>query len=275
MSIYYSQNIYSLFNNIISNNNKNIIVSGDHNISISNKYYLFFINNDDIYNDIFNFLTDNLVNDEITNKFNNKLEIAFDNEQILQINLINYNIKTLNDTLHNLFQIINESDAELIVYFDIKYIIDFILNSNIETHIFDFIIHKLNNKADKLYIYENNNIKFNLKNSLFIKQIFTVKKNYSISSSNNNFIFVYKLNNNNIKYWNIYNNNTDNIDESDIINSDDSDNIDLHSNIKIIYINNQQFLLTKINISDLIHHNLFTNHNELIIHPIDKINIFI
>lgn len=271
MSIYYSQNIYSLFNNIISNNNKNIIVSGDHNISISNKYYLFFINNDDIYNDIFNFLTDNLINDEIKNKFNNKLEIAFDNEQILKINLTNYNIKTLNDTLNNLFHIINESDAELIVYFDIKYIIDFIINSNIETHIYDFIIHKLNNKADKLYIFENNNIKFNLKNSLFIKQIFTVKKNYSITSSINNYLHIHKLNNNNIKYWNIYNNNnTDNIDDSD-----DNDNIDLQSNIKIIYINNEQFLLTKINISEIIHHNLFTNHNELIIHPIDKINIFI
>jgi hypothetical protein len=259
MSIYYSQNIYSLFNNIISHNNKNVNVSGEFNISISNKYYLFILNNSDIYNNIFDFLFDNNPTDEVKSNFTNSMDIVFDNEQILKIDLQNYNIVSLNNLINNLINISTESESELIIYLDINHIINFIKNSTIETHIFDFLIHKLKNKADRLYIYENEN----LKNSLFIKEIFTIKKNYKFVNNNNNSIYIYKLNDINIKYWNIFNLDINNLDLSDYSNS----------SIKIFNYNNNEFLLTQINISDLSLNNIISHHNNFVLHPLDKINI--
>ena len=81
MSIFYSNNIFSLFNNIISHNNKNNNIHTDLNITISNKYYLFFFSDSDIYSNIFNFLMD--IDDNFKDKFSNTLDIVFDKEQFI------------------------------------------------------------------------------------------------------------------------------------------------------------------------------------------------
>jgi hypothetical protein len=266
MSIFYSNNIFSLFNNIISHNNKNNNIHTDLNITISNKYYLFFFSDSDIYSNIFNFLMD--IDDNFKDKFSNTLDIVFDKEQFININLSNFNIISLNNIFDNFINIVSESNAEIIIYIDLKHFIDFIQNSDIETHVFDFIIHKLKSKADRLYIFENPLINLDIKKTLFVKEIFSIQKNYKFINNNHNNIFIFKLNNVNIKYWNIYNTSTN------IFNLSDNDYI--NSSIKIFSdFNNNEFLFTCIPISDISLNNIISHHFNFVIHPIDKLKIFI
>lgn len=273
--------IDNLFNNIIITNNEDPIypTKTNESIPISNKYFLTILNNKntDIKN-FFDYINDNTRTLEYPFKKNKNINYSFmvEWEQFYQIDLDNSNLNEISVNLNNFFQIVKESEGEIVLVLDINYLIDIYVNSkNIySNHLIDFILWKLKNKLTYILILDSN-ITIKKYNNMLFAQLETCFVNYDLSKYNlDHNLLVYKDVNEDIYknvYWNLLYPEIKITEQIQKIKSPYGD-----SEFDIVKINNKECFLTKINLSDVINKNLLNLNNDpgIIIEPTDRINIF-
>ena len=107
-------NIYndklSLFTDIISYNEEDMIFTEEYNLPVSNKYFIFILdpNNKDIlnyYNKLINNNDENNNNEEI---LKDKIKINFDEDQIYYYNILKNNFNDVDVEFENIFNNANE-----------------------------------------------------------------------------------------------------------------------------------------------------------------------
>ena len=292
-------NIYkdklSLFTDIVSYNEKDMIYSEEYNLPVSNKYFIFILdpNNKDFlnyYNKILNNDDENNENNENDDNeiLKDKVKINFDEDQIYYYNILKNNFKDVDAKLENIFNNANESNAEICLVIDIGFILNFIKffenNSDLDNHILDFLSFKLEHRLDKMFIYDDTNT-FSINSLLYLDLLSYSKVKYSFNSSNikfytidndknknyfdDNYITIYK--NTNKMYWNILNLNSKvSYDEE----YDDED--DINNQICMVEIDDIDSLLTTKNLNDLFNANIFNIEcNKEVLNPLLKNNIFV
>jgi hypothetical protein len=295
-------NIYkdklSLFTDIVSYNEKDMIYSEEYNLPVSNKYFIFILdpNNKDFlnyYNKILNNDDNNDENNENNDNDDNeilkdKIKINFDEDQIYNYNILKNNFKDVDAKLENIFNNANESNAEICLVIDIGFILNFIKffenNSDLDNHILDFLSFKLEHKLDKMFIYDDTNT-FSINSLLYLDLLSYSKVKYSFNNSNikfytidndknknyfdDNYITIYK--NTNKMYWNILNLNSKvSYDEE----YDDED--DINNQICMVEIDDIDSLLTTKNLNELFNANIFNIEcNKEVLNPLLKNNIFV
>jgi hypothetical protein len=283
-------NIYndklSLFHDIISYNEEDMIFTEEYNLPVSNKYFIFILdpNNKDILN-YYNKLINNNDNDEI---LKDKIKINFDEDQIYYYNILRNNYNDVDIQFENIFNDANESNADICLVIDIGFLIKFIKfidnNSDTDNHILDFLSFKLKHKLDNMFIYDDTNT-FSLNSLLYLDLLSYLKVKHNLFSSNvkfytidndknknyfdDNYITIYK--NTNKMYWNILNLNSkvsydEEYDEED----------DINNQICMVEVDDIDSLLTTKNINDLLNANIFNIEcNKEVLNPLLKNNIFI
>jgi hypothetical protein len=269
--------IDSLYCDIIKYNEEDLIYTGEHNLPISNKYYIFITdtNNDDFmryYNSLFSDIEENPLQD---------IRVNFDEDQVFLYDLLKYNFKTTDKILCELYNNANEEGGEVCVILDIGYILNFIRlteeNSGVENHIFDYLMYKLRNKVDKLFILdEKQELR---KNSLLNRDIYLLnkycdkiipliyyKKNECLE---NNYITIYKNKDN--LYWKILDTNST-IDFSE----DYGEDHDYEDKIIEVKIDKLDSLITLTEIDEeILDGNVFTKENMTkVLHPYTKNSIY-
>jgi hypothetical protein len=273
--------IDSLYCDIIKYNEEDLIYTGEHNLPISNKYYIFITdtNNHDFmrfYNNLFIDIEGNPLQD---------IRVNFDEDQVFLYDVLKYNFKTTDKILCELYNNANEEGGEVCVILDIGYILNFIRlteeNSSVENHIFDYLSYKLRNKVDKLFILDEKQELGH--NSLLYRDIHSFNKNSDKTNKRipmlyydnkkeyleNNYITIYKNNNN--LYWKILDTNST-IDFSEDY-GEDHDYEDKIIEVKIDKINS---LITLTEIDDeILDGNVFIRENMTkVLHPITKNSIY-
>lgn len=273
--------IDNLFNNIIITNNEDPIypTKTNESIPISNKYFLTILNNKntDIKN-FFDYINDNTRTLEYPFKKNKNINYSFmvEWEQFYQIDLDNSNLNEISVNLNDFFQIVKESEGEIVLVLDINYLIDIYVNSkNIySNHLIDFILWKLKNKLTYILVLDSN-ITIKKYNNMLFAQLETCFVNHDLSKYNlDHNLLVYKDVNEDIYknvYWNLLYPEIKITEQIQKIKSPYGD-----SEFDIVKINNKECFLTKINLSDVINKNLLNLNNDpgIIIEPTDRINIF-
>lgn len=294
-------NIYkdklSLFTDIVSYNEKDMIYSEEYNLPISNKYFIFILdpNNKDFLNYYNKLLNNDDKNDENNENDNNdneifkdKVKINFDEDQIYYYNILKNNFKDVDAKLENIFNNANESNAEICLVIDIGFILNFIKffenNSDLDNHILDFLSFKLKHKLDKIFIYDDTNT-FSINSLLYLDLLSYSKIKYSLNSSNikfytidndknknyfdDNYITIYK--NTNKMYWNILNLNSK-VSYDEEYDTED----DINNQICMVEIDDIDSLLTTKNINELFNANIFNIEcNKEVLNPLLKNNIFV
>lgn len=271
--------IDKLYSFLISYNEENLVYTGEHNLPISNKYYIFIA---DIHNENFMRYYNNLFSAVEENPLHDKIKVNFDEDQVFLYDILKYNYKVADKILRELYNNANEEGGEVCVILDIGYILNFIRfteeNSGVENHILDFIIYKLTNRVDKLFILDE---KQELQiNSLLYRELFSISKNNSkinpilyYDNKNecfeNNYITIYK--NREQLYWKILSNNST-IDFSEDFGEDH----DYEDKIITVKIDKMESLITLTEIDDeILYGNLFTKQNMIkVLHPFTKNNIY-
>ena len=286
-------NIYndklSLFTDIISYNEEDMIFTEEYNLPVSNKYFIFILdpNNKDILN-YYNKIINNSDNDDNYEILKDKIKINFDEDQIFYYNILKNNFNDVDIEFENIFNNANESNADICLVIDIGFILNFIKffenNTDLDNHIIDFLTFKLKHKLDKIFIYDDTNT-FSINSLLYLDLLSYSKVKYNLNSSNikfytidndknknyidDNFITIFK--NTNKMYWNILNLNSkvsydDEYDEND----------DINNQICMVEIDNIDSLLTTKNINELFNANIFNIEcNKEVLNPLLKNNIFV
>jgi len=279
-------NIYndklSLFTDIISYNEQDIIYSKEYNLPVSNKYFIFILdpNNKEIqnyYNKLFNNYDNEILKD--------KIKINFDEDQIYNYNILKNNFNDADIEFKNIFNNANESNADLCLVIDIGFILNFIKffedNTDLDNHIFDFLSFKLKHKLNRIFIYDDTNT-FSINSLLYLDLLSYLKvtnnlnsstiKFYTIDNDNNknyiedNYITIFK--NTNKMYWNILNLNSK-VSYDDEYNENDDNN-----QICMVEVDDIDSLLTTKNINDLLNANIFNIEcNKEVLNPLLKNNI--
>ena len=268
-----------LYNDLIKYNEDNLIYTGEHNLPISNKYYIFIA---DTKNDIFMKYYDCLFSDVEENPLQDRIRVNLDEDQVFLYDILKYNYKVTDKILRELYYNANDECGEVCVILDIGYILNFIRyteeDSGIENHIFDYIICKLRNKVDKLFILDEKEIL--QKNSLLYRDIYSFYKNSSkiipiiyFNNKNecleNNYITIYKNKDN--LYWKIVD--TDlTIDFSEDFGEDHN----YEDKIIVVRIDKMESLITLSEIDDdILDGNVFVKENMgKVLHPITKNSIY-
>jgi len=267
-----------LYKELIKYNEEDLIYTGEHNLPISNKYYIFIADtkNEDFmryYNNLFSAVEESLLHD---------IRVNFDEDQVFLYDILNYNYKATDKILRELYNNANEEGGEVCVILDIGFILNFIHyteeNCGVENHILDYIIYKLTNRVDKLFILDKNEIL--QKNSLLYRDIHSCYKNMNkiipmIYYNNkkecfeNNYITIYKNKDN--LYWKIVGTNAT-IDFSEDFGEDH----DYEDKIIIVKIDKMESLITLTEIDDeILDGNVFTRENMTkVLHPITKNSIY-
>jgi hypothetical protein len=276
-------NIDNLFNNLVITNNEEPIYSSKtkESIPISNKYFLTILDNkNDNIKSFFDYINDDTRSLEYPFKKNKNIDYSFmiESEQFYQIDLENSNLKEISDNLDIFFQIVNESDGEIVFVVDINYLIENFINSKkvSPNHLVDFILWKLKNKVTFISVLDTNMLVSKYNNMLFA-QLETCFVNFDLSKYNlDQSLLVYKNTEEEIYenvYWNLL------YPEMKITKNKQkikSPYEDKESEFSIVEINNKECFLAKINLSDIINKNLLNLNNNpgIIIQPSDRINIF-
>lgn len=274
-------NIDNLFNNIIITNSEDPIYPNKtiESIPISNKYFLTILdNNKDEIKTFFDYINDNTRTIEYPFNKNKNIDYSFmvEQEQFYQIDLENSNLKEISDNLDNFFQIIKESDGEIVFVLDLNYLFEnFVKSKNTyPNHLIDFILWKLKNKVTYILLLDSNMLVKKYNNLLFA-QLETCFINWNLAKYDlNKNILVYK----NVEeevyeniYWNLLYPEMKIIEHIQKIKSPFGE-----SEFDLVKINEKECFLSKINLLDIIEKNLLNLHNDpgIIIEPIDRINIF-
>lgn len=270
--------INSLYKELIQYNEEDLIYTGEHNLPISNKYYIFIVETDNkefmrYYDGLFSALEENPLQE---------IKVNFDEDQVFFYDILKFNYKATDKILKELYNHANEEGGEVCLILDIGYILKFIRlteeNSGVENHILDYIIHKFTQKVDKLFILDEKQEV--LKNSLLYKDIISLNKNFSkvipftyYDKKNgcleDNYITIYRNKDN--LYWKLVDNNST-IDFSEDY-GEDHDYEDKIIEVKIDKIDSL-ITLTEID-DDILYGNVFTReHMTKVLHPITKNSIF-
>ena len=312
-------NIDNLFNNLIITNNEDPIFTSKTNesIPISNKYFLTILDNknDDIKS-FFDYIVDDTRTLEYPLKKNKNIDYSFmvELEQFYQIDLDNSNLKEISCNLNSFFQIVEESEGEIVFVLDINYLIENFINSKkiSPNHLIDFILWKLKNKVTYILLLDSNNTVKKYNNMLFA-QLETCFINFDLSKYNlNKHLLVYKNVNEEVYenvYWNLLypemkiTKNKEKIKlpykkskleseseleselESEFESNTESESkleseleseLESNTEFSIVEINNKECFLHKITLSDIINKNLLNLNNNpgIIIDPTDRINIY-
>jgi len=269
-------NIANLFVELVRYNNTNPIHYSDYNIPMSNKYYIILFNPinkeiDDmieyLYNDERN-LENPIPNVNIDNS------IGFDRDQVYEINLHTSNIKELNFNITNILINVDESNSELCLILDINYLLDILKRIdelNEETHIYDFLLYKLAKCMDKILILDQNNMLKTIddQNNLVLLEL----QNKLLKTNNQNIwnipirdIVICKKEES--IYWKIPN-------FIDKINITDEEDKNLLENVIYYDIGDEEYMLTKQNLTKIYESNIFNIENDEVLHPLSKMNIYI
>jgi hypothetical protein len=273
--------ISSLYKDLITYNEEDLIYTGEHNLPISNKYYIFIA---DTHNVDFMHYYDGLFSSTDENPLQD-IRVNFDEDQVFMYDILKYNYRTTDKILLNLYNNANEEGGEVCVILDIGYILNFIRlteeNSGVENHILDYLLYKLKNKVDKLFILDE---KQELgENSLLYRDIYLMYKKSDKTNSNivmlyynnkkecleNNYITIYKNKDN--LYWKMVDTNST-IDFSE----DYGEDHDYEDKIIEVKIDKIDSLITLTDIDDeILEGNVFTKENMLkVLHPFTKNNIY-
>ena len=270
--------ISSLYSDLIRYNEEDLIYTGEHNLPISNKYYIFIVDTGNVdfmryYDGLFSAIEENPLQD---------IKVNFDEDQVFMYDIIKYNYKMVDKILCELYNNANEEGGEVCVILDIGYILNFIRhteeNSGVENHILDYIIHKFTAKVDKLFILDE---KQELqKNSLLYRDIISLNKNVNkvipltyYDKKNgcieDNYITIYRNKYN--LYWRIVDTNST-IDFSE----DYGEDHDYEDKIIEVKIDKVDSLITLTEIDDdILYGNLFSRENMIkVLHPLTKNNIY-
>jgi hypothetical protein len=269
--------ISSLYSELIAYNEDDLIYTGEHNLPISNKYYIFIVDtcNKDFmryYDGLFNAIEENPLQD---------IRVNFDEDQVFLYDILKYNYKTTDKILGELYNNANEEGGEVCVILDIGYILNFIRltegNSGVENHILDYLSYKLTAKADKLFILDE---KQELqKNSLLYRDILSLNKNicktipliyYKKNEClEDNYITIYRNKDN--LYWRLVDTNST-IDFSE----DYGEDHDYEDKIIEVKIDKVDSLITLTEIDDeILDGNVFSKENMLkVLHPFTKNSIY-
>lgn len=286
-------NSNDFFNNLVKTNTENpswISNKNKNSIPISNKYYLNILDekNLDVKN-FYDYIDDSTRSLKYPFKIEKNIDYSFmiEIEQIYKIDIEQSNLKKISNDLDIFFDIVNESNGEIILILDIFYLINNFIDSKqiYSNHLVDFILWKLKKKLSCIYILDCNLIIKNHKNMLFV-QLESCLINFDKFKYNLNYDFsVYKnINDDLIKnvYWNLlYFEMGKSIEKSINKNTDENTN-----KIKspydstyfdLVTINGNKCFLGKVNLIDVIDNNLLDlNSNQnygIIIDPSDRINI--
>ena len=270
--------ISSLYKDLIGYNEEDLIYTGEHNLPISNKYYIFIVDTGNVdfmryYDGLFSAIEENPLQE---------IKVNFDEDQVFFYDIFKYNYKMVDKILKELYNHAHEEGGEVCVILDIGYILKFIRhseeNSGVENHILDYLLYKLTAKVDKLFILDE---KQELqKNSLLYRDIISLNKNVSkvipftyFDKKNgyieDNYITIYRNKDN--LYWRLVDNNST-IDFSEDY-GEDHDYEDKIIEVKIDKIDSL-ITLTEID-DDILYGNVFTKENMIkVLHPLTKNNIY-
>lgn len=236
------------------------------------------ISNDNEVKDLFSYINDSTRTIEYPFIKDNEIDysLMLEQEQFYNIELNNnLNIKDIANNIDTFIDITNESNGKIIFILDISYLVNFIVELKtklIPNHLIDMILFKLtNSKIHEIYILDKHSIIKNTSN-LFYTQL-EMCKGKTIKELYNKNIVVYKdveeslIDN---VYWNLL---ESEIKITDYIGKIKSPFEDSYFNL--MKINNKEYFVKQINISECIDKNLY-NLNEnpgIIIHPIDRLYI--
>lgn len=268
MSIY--KCITELFIDLVDYNEKNIEFMGSMQIPITNIYYISFIDhNNKQITDFF----EHLKSFENQNPFENiKVNLNIDQEQVCSINLIKSTLQNINNQITETLENAKKSNSKISVILDINLLFEIIKQfeeKEIEVHLYDFILHILKNKVDKLFILDSNDIlkvENNKLSGVYDElKIFLLKDKYIPKpNTNENLVTIYKHHKS--LYWKILNLNQrisylDPCDEEEKLADD----------ISLVEIDDEEAILTTIDISKIIFSNLFEMHT-FVLNPLQKLN---
>lgn len=266
MTLY--NNVFELFTDLVNYNESNIEFVGSMNIPITNINYITFIDyNNKKINDFFDYLS----SFENKNPFENiHVNINIDEEQVCKIDLIKSNLQAINTQIIETLNNAKESNAKISVVLDINFLFKIIQSfeeKEIEVHLYDFILHILKNKVDKLFILDNDNIlriEDNKLSSVYDElKIFLLKEKEILKkNTNENIVTIYKPHKS--LYWKILNLNQ----RINIIDSCIEEEID--DKITLVEIDNEEAFLTTIDISKICFSNLFEMHS-FVLNPLEKL----
>jgi hypothetical protein len=263
-----------LFIDLIKYNENNIELLGNMQLHISNIYYITIF---DLDNTQITKIISYLVDSENSNPFDNfKSNISLDEEQICKIDLVKGSLQQISKDINTTLEIAHESNGKIVLILDIGFLFDLIKifkESECEIHLYDFILHKLKNKVDKLFILDSNSIltiKNNHSSVLDELNIYLCKdKTPSKLIIDNHEVTIYK--NHDSLYWKFLDLNK----RIEYIHSDTEDAEDLKNksnNTVLVEIDGEESLLTTINLSKICFTNLFEMHS-CVLDPLDKLNI--
>lgn len=264
MSLY--NNPTEFFTDIIDYNNNNV----EGQLYITNIYYITFL---DLQNIEIQKAIDYLTGINYESLYEIKTDINFDEEQMCNINLVKDNIKTIDNYIKETLNNAIESNSKIVVLLDINLVFNILKlfeDKNIEVHLYDFILHILKNKVDKLFILDKENILVNENNkysSIYHElKIYLLNEKITEDKILNDDIQIYK--NYSMLYWRILNNN-------DTINYIDNEEEDkLEKGMTIIQVNDENAILTTQQMAKIQYSNLFEMHN-FVLNPLDKIKIYL
>lgn len=267
MSIY--NNISELFTDLIDYNENNIEYMGSMQIPLTNMYYItFFDHNNKTIIDFFSYLA----NFENKNPFENiKVNINIDTDQVCNINLIKSTLQQINTQISKTLENVNQSNSKLSVILDINLLFTIIKSfeeKEIEVHLYDFILHILKNKVDKLFILDINNIL--KKNNGIISSVYDELKIFLLKEktclkkiTNNSIVTIYKPHSS--LYWKILDLNQ----KITYLEQDDEEK--LADDIMLVEIDDEEVILTTIDINKICFSNLFEMHSY-VLNPLQKLN---
>lgn len=279
--------IYDDFNKLVNElykfNSSDLIYINEYNLPVSNKYYLTIVNNSDPaskFKDFFEYAFDKtrtieknfIVGPEID------IKVDWDYEQFYMLTLGEKNLLLLDNEIAELTDVITESNTQLTLIIDINYLINFInkfKQNNQQIHIYDWILHKLNNCPIKnVMIYDETNTY--KANNLLYKQIESVLNKNLDFNFEEKIILIKNIDDQEDNlYWNIIKEADTEIEFIKEIKSESSiDETEVYYYGKIL---NKEFYICKTIISNLIKKNIFElNDNPgIVLDPIDKIKYLI
>lgn len=278
--------IYNDFNELINElyrfNSSDLIYMDKYNLPVSNKYYLTIVNNFETtskFKYFFDYAFDNTrtLEPNFTVSPKTDIKVDWDEEQFYMLTLGEKSLKDLDNEIGQLIDVIIESSTQLTIIIDINYLINFInlyKKNNQQIHIFDWLLHKLNNCPVKnIIIYdESNSYK---PNNLLYKQIETILIKNSKTVFDDEIILIKNIDDqvDNV-YWKIITKNNTEIEYIKELKSESSSDTEVYYLGTIL---NKEFYICKTIISNIIGKNIFElNDNPgIVLDPIDKIKYLI
>jgi hypothetical protein len=260
MSIYSTSE--KLFSDLVKYNESNIEFMGSLQIPMTNIYYITFLDPTD--NKINNFLM-YLDNSETSNPFINiNSNVNIDFEQICKINLMNNSLNQIDGELSITFENAQKSNSKISVVLDIGLLFDIITLSNEEdneNHLYDFILHKLKNKVDKLFILDTKNrlmINDDISSVIDELKLYLIPNRDELNIISDTDVTIYRYHDG--LYWRI-------LDLNKRIEHIDSE---LKEDFELYEIDDKEAILKTVKISKICFTNLFEMHS-IVLHPLDKL----